>query len=118
MASPAQFRISSDALDMWRPNGDRLSYSNVGGSGAALALVAHAALHFFSVAIPALERLLFVFALPETFALGLTRGYNPLATWLLLLLTVAAWGALLGIATLAAVHEATDLARRALHRDR
>jgi hypothetical protein len=118
MASPAQFRVSSDVLDMWRPNGDRLSYADVGWSGAALALVSHAALHFFSVAIPALERLVVLFAPPETFAIGLTRGYNPLATWLLLLVTVAAWGALLGIALLAAMHEATDFVRRALQRDR
>jgi hypothetical protein len=117
MASPqASFDVSSPALDQWRPNGDRLSYKDVGWCGAALGIVMHAALNFFSVAIPSLERLLAVFGPPERLAFGLTEGANPLATWMLLLLAVAAWGAFAGIALLALVHEATDLVRRALHR--
>ena len=113
MASPA-FRLSSDALDQWRPEGDRLSFKDVGWCGAALGIVMHASLHFFSVAIPALERLLVVFGPPERLAFGLTDGMNPLATWMLLLVTVAAWGALAGVAILALVHEATDLVRQTL----
>jgi hypothetical protein len=117
MASPpAGFEISSPALDQWRPLGDRLSYSDVGWCGAALGIVMHASLHFFSVAIPSLERLLAVFGPPERLAYGLTEGFNPLATWMLLLVAVAAWGALSGVAILALVHEATDLIRRALGR--
>ena len=112
MASPA-FRLSSDALDQWRPEGDRLSFKDVGWSGAALGIVMHASVHFFSVAIPALERLLVVFGPPERLAYGLTEGMNPLATWMILLLAVAAWGAFAGVAILALVHEATDLVRRA-----
>jgi hypothetical protein len=113
MASPA-YRLSSDALDQWRPEGDRLSFSDVGWCGAALGVVMHAALHFFSVAIPALERLLVVFGPPERLAFGLTDNMNPLATWMLLLVCVAAWGALAGVAILALVHEATDVVRRLL----
>lgn len=113
MASPPAFSLSSPALDQWRPNGDRLSYKDVGWSGAAVGIVIHAALHFFSVAMPALERLLVVFGPPERVAYGLTEGFNPLATWMLLLLAVAAWGAFSGIALLAAVHLVTDAARAA-----
>ena len=90
MASPA-YRLSSEALDQWRPNGDRLSYNDVGWSGAAVGIVMHASLHFFSVAIPSLERGLALFGPPERLAFGLTDGFNPLATWLSLLLAVAAW---------------------------
>jgi hypothetical protein len=115
MASPA-YRLSSEALDQWRPNGDRLSYKDVGWCGAALGVVMHASLHFFSVAIPSLERFLVVFGPPERLAFGLTDGLNPLGTWLLLLVSVAAWGAFAGIALLALVHETTDLVRHLLHR--
>lgn len=115
MASPT-YPLSSDVLDQWRPNGDRLSYNDVGWSGAAVGVVLHAALHFFSVAIPSLERLLVVFGPPERLAFGLTEGFNPLATWFLLLLSVAAWGAFSGIAILAAVHVTTDLVRAVLPR--
>ena len=118
MASPpASFELSSPALDQWRAEkGERLTYSEVGWVGAATALIAHATLHFFSVALPALDRLLVVFGPPERLAFGITSEVNPLATWLLLILAVAAWGALIGAALLSAVHEATDLVRRALHR--
>lgn len=113
MASPA-YHLSSDVLDQWRPDGDRLSYKDVGWSGAAVGIVVHAALHFFSVAMPSLERLLLVFGPPERLAFGLTDGFNPLATWMVLLLAVAAWGAFSGIALLAAVHVATDGIRAVL----
>lgn len=113
MASPP-YRLSSDVLDQWRPDGDRLSYKDVGWSGAAVGIVMHAALHFFSVAITSLEPLLVVFGPPERLAFGLTEGFNPLATWMLLLLAVAAWGAFSGIALLAAVHLATDAVRAVL----
>lgn len=115
MASPA-YRLSSDVLDQWRPNGDRLSYKDVGWSGAAVGIVMHASLHFFSVAIASLERALAIFGPPERLAFGLTAGFNPLATWFVLLLAVAAWGALSGVAILAAVHLATDLVRAVLPR--
>ena len=114
MASPT-FELSSDALDQWRPNGDRLSYGDVAWSGAAVAIVMHATLHFFSVAIPALERFLVLFGPPEQLAFGLTANVNPLATWMLLLLSIGVWGSLAGIALLAAVHEVTDLVKRTLH---
>ena len=113
MASPV-LPLSSDALDQWRPEGDRISLKDAGWCGAALGIVMHAALSFFSVAIPSLERLLAVFGPPERLAYALTNGLNPLATWMLLLITVAVWSALVGVALLAFVHEATDLARRAL----
>jgi hypothetical protein len=118
MASPSStFPVSSPALDQWRGEaGERLTYSEVAWTGAATALIAHATLHFFSVALPALDRLLVVFVPPEQLAFGLTRGVNPLATWLLLILAVAAWGAFIGVALLSAVHEATDIVRRMLRR--
>jgi hypothetical protein len=103
-------------LDQWRPEGDRLSFKDVGWCGAALGIVMHASLHFFSVAIPSLERLLAVFGPPERLAFGLTEGLNPIATWMILLVSVAVWGALVGVAFLALVHETTDLIRRALGR--
>ena len=118
MASPSStFPVSSPALDQWRAEaGERLTYSEVAWTGAAVALITHATVHFFSVAIPALERLLIVFGPPEQLAFGITREINPLATWLLLILAVATWGALIGVALLSAVHEATDGVRRMLHR--
>ena len=117
MASPV-IPLSSDALDQWRPEGDRISIKDAGWCGAALGIVMHASLHFFSVAIPALEYGLAVFGPPERLAFGLTDGLNPLATWMVLLLCVAAWGAVGGIAILAFVHEATDLVRRVVRSPR
>ncbi len=115
MASPpASFDISSPALDQWRPEGDRVSFKDAGWCGAALGIVMHASLHFFSVAIPSLERLLAVFGPPERLAYGVTEGMNPLATWMVLLVTVATWSALAGIALLALIHEVTDALRSAL----
>ena len=113
MASPV-VPLSSEALDQWRPEGDRISIKDAGWCGAALGIVMHAALSFISVAIPSLERLLAVFGPPDRLAHGLTAGLDPLATWMLLLICVAVWGALVGVALLASVHEATDLVRRAL----
>jgi hypothetical protein len=114
MASPpAGFQISSPALDQWRPNGDRLSYSDAAWMGVATAIVMHAALHFFSVAIPSLESLLIVFGPPERFAFALSSGTNAIARWLLLLLSVAAWGGFIGLGLLVVVHEVTDVFRRA-----
>ena len=85
MASPqAGFQVSSPALDQWRPNGDRVSYSDAAWMGVATAIVMHASLHFFSVAIPSLEPLLVVFGPPQRFAFALSSGANPLARWLLL----------------------------------
>jgi hypothetical protein len=120
MASPTPgFPISSDALEQWRAaGGERLTYSEVGWTGTAVALVAHATLHFFSVVISALDPLLAAFALPEHFAFALTKSSAPIARWLVLEFSVAAFGALVGIGLLALVHEATDLARRALDRHR
>jgi hypothetical protein len=114
MASPAtDFPVSSDALEQWRAaGGERLTYSEVAWAGAATSIVAHACLHFFSVAISQLERLLIVFAPAEAFAFGLTEGSAPIARYLLLLLTVGVWGALIGIALLSAAHELTDVFRR------
>ena len=117
MASPSMLELSSPALDQWRAEGgQRLTYSEVGWCGAAVAIVAHASIHFFSVALPPLERLLALFGPPERLAFGLTQGANPLATWLLLLLAVGAWGSLIGVAVLSAVHEATDVVRRVRRR--
>jgi hypothetical protein len=110
MTRPA-YRLSSDALDQWRPNGDRISYKDAGWSGAAVGVVMHAALHFFSVALPVLDRAVAIFGPAERLAYGLTAGFDPLATWFVLLLSVSAWGAFTGIALLATVHVATDIVR-------
>jgi hypothetical protein len=72
----------------------------------------HAALNFFSVAIPVLERLLVVFAPAERFAFALTRDADPIATWLVLLASQAIFWALVGVAILAAVREVVELIRR------
>jgi hypothetical protein len=111
MASPA-IPVSSPALDQWRPQGDRLSYSDAAWCGAAFGVVMHASLHFFSVAIPVLERFLVVFAPAELFAFALTRNADPIATWLLLLASQALFWALVGVLMLAAVREAVELVRR------
>ena len=109
--------LSSDALDQWRAErGERLTYSEVGWVGASVAIVAHATIHFFSVAIIALDRLLVVFGPAERFAFALTEGSAPIARWLLLLLSVGVWGALIAVALLSAVHEATDAVRRFVRR--
>jgi hypothetical protein len=109
--------LSSDALDQWRAErGERLTYSEVAWVGASTAIVAHATLHFFSVVIVGLDRLLFAFAPAERFAFALTEGSTPLARWLLLIVSVGVWGALIGIALLSLVHELTDGVRRLLRR--
>ncbi len=115
MASPSVSTgvAQPSVLQQWRAGGgERLTYSEVAWSGASVALVLHAALHFFSVAIAELERFLFVFGPAERLALGIAEGGNPIGTWLLLLLSVGAWGALIGVVLLAWVHVATDVVRR------
>lgn len=72
----------------------------------------HAALNFFSVAIPALERFLVLFAPAERFAFALTGNAEPLATWLVLLASQAVYWALIGVLILAVVREAIELVRR------
>jgi hypothetical protein len=102
--------VQPTVLEQWRAaGGERLTYSEVAWTGTAVALIVHASLHFFSVAIDGLSRFLVLFAPPERIAFGITQGGNPLATWMLLLLSVAVWGALIGVAALAAVHVVTDL---------
>lgn len=106
------FSTTTPALEQWRPQGDRLSWSDAAWSGAAWGLVMHAALNFFSVAIPTLERLLVVFAPAERFAFAITRNADPIATWLMVLASQAAFWALVGVALLAAVREIVWLVRR------
>ncbi|HYZ93446.1 MAG TPA: hypothetical protein VFA34_13815 [Actinomycetota bacterium] len=113
MASPSSgLTVQPTVLEQWRAaGGERLTYSEVAWTGTAVALIVHASLHFFSVAISGLSRLLVLFAPAERLAFGVTEGGNPLATWMFLLLAVAVWGALIGVAALAAVHLITDLVR-------
>jgi hypothetical protein len=112
--SPTMLAASSPVFEQWRAEGgERMTYSEIGWTGAATALVLHASLHFFSAAILALDRFLVVFAPPERLAFGLTAGANPVVTFLLLLLSVAAWGAIIGAAMLATVHHLSSLLRRA-----
>jgi hypothetical protein len=54
-----------------------------------------------------------VFGPPERFAFALSSGTNAIARWLLLLLSVAAWGGFIGLGLLVVVHEVTDVFRRA-----
>ena len=104
---------SSDVLEQWRAGGgEHLTYSEVAWTGAACGLTMHASLHFFSAALTGLERFLVLFAPAERLALGLTDGVNPLGTWLLLMLAVGVWGALIGVAVLATVREVFGLVRR------
>ena len=104
---------ASEVFDQWRPNGDRISYKDAAWSGASLGIVLHATLHFFSIAIPSLDRFLFLFGPPERFASAIAHA-NPLATWLSLMILLAMWGCLAGVVLLALVHGLTDLVRSAL----
>jgi hypothetical protein len=114
---PVGYRVSSDALEQWRAEGgERLTYSEVAWVGASVAVVLHASLSFFSVVIAELEAFLVVFAPAQRFAFALTEGLEPLARWLALLCTLSVWGALVAVASLAAVHEVTDLVRRLIRR--
>ena len=113
MTVGTSFSTTTPPLEQWRPQGDRLSWSDAAWSGAAWGLSMYASLHFFSVAIPALERLLFVFAPAERFAHALTQDALPLATFIVLLGSQAVFWALVGVALLAAVREVVWLVRRA-----
>lgn len=107
------FSTTTPPLEQWRPQGDRLSWSDAAWSGAAWGLAMYVSLHFFSVAIPSLERLLVLFAPAERFAQVLTQNALPLATFILLLASQAAFWALVGVAILAAFREIAWLVRRA-----
>jgi hypothetical protein len=112
VASPAP-SSSSPVFRQWRAaGGEHLTFSEVGWTGAAAALTMHAALHFFSVAVAGLERLLVLFAPAERLAFALTGGAHPMGRWLLLLAAVAVWGALGGIVLLSAAREIAAVARR------
>jgi len=103
---------SSPALDQWRPTGEKLTYADVAWTGAGVGVVMHATLNLFSVAIPSLERLLFLFAPAQRFAFALTRDSFPLATWLVLILSEAVFWALAGVALLALWRELVAFVRR------
>jgi hypothetical protein len=107
--SPSQFSVSSEAADLWRPNGDRLSYSDAAWCGASFGIVMHAALNFFSVAIPSLEGLLVLFAPAQSFAFAVTSADNPLGRWLALIVCQGVYWAIISVVLLAVVHGATDL---------
>ena len=114
-SSPPDFSLSPSVLEQWRSGGgEHLTYSEVAWTGAACALIMHASLHFFAAALGGLDRFLVVFAPAERLAFGLTEGSNPLGTWLLLLVAVGVWGALIGVAILAAGREVVSLVRRIL----
>lgn len=113
MTLGTSFSTATPALEQWRPQGDRLSWSDAGWSGAAWGLSMYASLNFFSVAIPSLERLLVLFAPAERFAHALTQDALPLATFIILLASQAVFWALVGVALLAAVREVAWLVRRA-----
>lgn len=113
MAVGTSFSTTTPPLEQWRPQGDRLSWSDAAWSGAAWGLSMYAALHFFSVAIPALERFLVLFVPAERFAQALTRDALPLATFIVLMASQAVFWALVGVALLAAVREVVWLVRRA-----
>ena len=113
MTVGTSFSTTTPPLEQWRPQGDRLSWSDAAWSGAAWGLAMYASLHFFSVAIPSLERLLFLFTPAERFAHALTQNALPLATFIVLLASQAVFWALVGVALLAAVREVVWLVRRA-----
>jgi hypothetical protein len=100
--------VSSEAADLWRPNGDRLSYSDAGWIGASGGVVMHAALNFFSVAIPSLEPLLAPFSPAQNFAFALTANVAPLGRWLMLLLCEGVFWAVAVMLLLGVVHVVTD----------
>lgn len=113
MASPSSPPVSPTVLEQWRAaGGEHLTFSEVAWTGAATALIMHASIHFFSVALGGLERLLVLFAPAERLAFAVTEGAHPIGTWLLLLASVATWGALAGVVLLAAVREIVGIVRR------
>lgn len=113
MASPPAVGVSTPVFEQWREaGGEHLTYTEVAWTGAATALIMHASLHFFSVALGSLERFLVLFAPAERLAFALTENAHPIGTWLLLLASVAVWGALVGVVLLAAVREVVWLVRR------
>lgn len=112
--SSSPLPTSSPALDQWRPTGERLTYADVAWTGAGFGVVMHMTLNFFSVAIPSLERLLFLFAPAERFAFALTRDSFPLARFILLIASEAVFWALAGVALLALWRELIAFVRRIL----
>jgi hypothetical protein len=101
-------------FEQWRPQGDRLTYADAAWCGVAWGLSMHAALHFFSAAIPSLEALLIPFGPAERFAFAITQHAAPIGTWIVLLATQAAYWAVIGVALLAAVRGAVFAVRRSL----
>lgn len=109
---PTAATLDAPVLEQWRDGGGHLTFKEVAWTGAATALILHASLHFFSAALDGLDRFLVAFVPPERLALGLTHGINPLGTWFLLTVTVAVWGALIGVALLGAARELAVIVRR------
>lgn len=113
MPSPTSRLMSSTpASDLWRPTGDRLTYADVGWTGAAWGVAMHATLSFFSVAMPTLRPLVALFAPAERFAFAITEQAAPMARWLVLITVQAVFWALVGIAALAAWREIEALVRK------
>lgn len=105
MAHGTEVRTSHPAMDAWRPQAERMTYGDAGWLGAAWGLAGHATIHFFSVPIPWMERLLVLFAPAENLAFGLTRSAAPIGRWALVLVSVAVFWAIAACGILGAWRE-------------
>lgn len=111
MTHGARFEPSHPGMDLWRPEGDHLRWSEAAWLGASAGLGMHAILSFFSAVLPSLQVVLVFFAPATRFAEGLTAGAAPLGRWFVLLLSQAFFWALVGLALLAAWREVVHLVR-------
>lgn len=111
MTHGARFEPSHPGMELWRPNGDHLRWSEAAWLGASVGLGMHAILSFFSAVLPSLRAVLVLFAPPTRLAEGLTAGSAPIVEWFVLLLSQALFWALVGVALLAAWREAVHLVR-------
>lgn len=113
MTHGARFESSHPGMDLWRPDGDHLRWSEAAWLGASAGLGMHAILSFFSALLPTLGAVLVLFAPATRFAEGLAGGAAPLAQWFVLLVSQALFWALVGVALLAAWREVVYLVRLA-----
>ncbi len=111
MTHGARFEPSHPGMDLWRPDGDHLRWSEAAWLGASVGVGMHAILSFFSAVLPSLEAVLVLFAPATRLAEGLTAGAAPLGQWFVLLLSQGFFWALVGVALLAAWRELVYLVR-------
>lgn len=106
-----RFEPSRPGMELWRPNGDHLTWSEAAWLGASTGLALHAMLSFFSALLLSLRPILVVFEPATRLAEGLTAGATPIVQWFALLIFQGIFWALVGVALLALFREIAHLAR-------